>query len=87
MLITWSSYAISGNVNIYYSLQNGAEGTWKTLVTNYPSTGAYGWDFIFGPVQEALPSTQVRIKVVDSEDTKVWDINDAPVNLNIISGE
>ncbi|MEJ5350509.1 MAG: hypothetical protein WHS65_02850 [Melioribacteraceae bacterium] len=84
LLIKWTSYAISGNVNIYYSIQNGAEGTWKPIVTNYPSTGAYGWDFIFGTVKELLPSSLLRIKIVDSSDSKVWDINDNPINLNII---
>ncbi len=84
MLITWTSYAISGNVNIYYSLQNGAEGTWQPIATNQPSTGAYGWDFVFGPVKVTSPSTLLRIKIVDAEDAKIWDVNDYPVNINII---
>ena len=83
MTITWTSYAVSGNVTIWYSLQNGADGTWQQLVTT-PSTGAYGWDFVFGPVQVATPSSLVRLKIVDAADGSVWDVNDAPVNLNLI---
>lgn len=82
--INWTSYAISGNVNIYYSLQNGAAGTWKTLVLNYPSTGIYNWDYQFGANAELTPSTLLRFKIVDAADTKIWDTNDGPVNLHVI---
>jgi hypothetical protein len=85
MLISWTSYAIQ-NVNIYYSLDNGV--TWNTLATNYQSTGAFSWDFVFGALAEARVSTLGRIKIVDASDNKVWDVNDVPFWLNIkkISG-
>lgn len=84
MVLTWTSYAIT-SVNIHYSLDNGV--TWNTLVTNYQSTGAFSWDFVFGlyangPVEHRI-STLGRIKIVDVEDSKVWDINDVPFWLNI----
>lgn len=84
--VTWSSYAISGNVNIYYSLQNGAEGTWKTMILGYPSTGIYGWDYIFGSNAESMSSTLLRIKIVDAADDKVWDTSDTPANINVVGG-
>ncbi|MCX7875538.1 MAG: hypothetical protein N2321_05135 [Melioribacteraceae bacterium] len=80
MLIEWTSYAVS-NVNIYYSLDNGV--SWNTLVTNYQSTGAFGWDFVFGALAEPRISSQGLIKIVDSSDGKIWDTNDIPFYLNI----
>ena len=82
--VYWTGYAISGNVNIYYSLQNGAAGTWKPLILNYPSTGAYGWDFIYGVNAEPTSSTLLRFKIEDAADNKIWDTNDGPLNLHII---
>ena len=83
MVISWTSYAVT-NVDIYYSLNNGV--TWTVLSTDYPSTGAFAWDFIFGPVIELSISTQGRIKVIDSGDNRVWDSNDLPFWLNLKEG-
>ena len=84
MVITWTSYAISGNVNIYYSLQNGAENTWVLLVGNYPSTGAYVWDYANDPlIGSTVVSTLGRIKIQDAADSRIWDINDVPFLLNV----
>jgi len=86
--ITWTSYAISTDVKIYYSLQNGAEGTWIELVT-VPSTGIFGWDYVFGTNADSIStsSTLLRIKVVDAADSKIWDTNDGPVNINVVGGD
>lgn len=86
MLIEWQSYAIS-NVNIYYSLDNGI--TWSTLATNYQSTGAFAWDFVFGALADSRISSQGLIKIVDATDNKIWDVNDVPFYLNIkkVSGK
>ncbi|MBI3125406.1 MAG: hypothetical protein HYZ10_13475 [Ignavibacteriales bacterium] len=84
MLISWTSYAISGNVNIYYSLQNGADGTWVQLVSNYKSTGAYVWDYANDPlIGTSTYSTLGRIKVQDASDNTIWDVNDVAFWLNI----
>lgn len=90
MAIVWTSYAISGNVNIYYSLQNGADNTWVLLAQNYPSTGVYAWDYLRDPnivdqtTFEILKYSSLgRIKIQDSDDDKVWDVNDVPFWLNI----
>jgi DUF971 family protein/lipoprotein signal peptidase len=90
MAIVWTSYAISGNVNIYYSLQNGADGTWVQLANNYPSTGVYAWDYLRDPaIVDQVTGSVIkysslgRIKIVDSADSKVWDVNDIPFWLNI----
>ncbi len=80
MLIKWTSYAVA-NVNIFYSLDNGV--SWAPLIANYQSTGAYGWDFIFGTVIEPKVSTLGRIKVVDSAHPGTFDINDVPFWLNV----
>lgn len=80
LLIQWTSYAVT-SVNIYYSLDNGV--SWNTLITNYQSTGAFSWDFVFGVLAEARISTQGLIKIVDSSDTLVWDVNDVPFWLNV----
>jgi len=80
MLIQWTSYAVQ-SVNIYYSLDNGV--TWSTLATNYQSTGAFSWDFVFGALADSRVSTLGRIKIVDSADAKIWDVNDIPFWLNI----
>lgn len=81
MLISWTSYAIQ-TVHIYYSLDNGV--TWQTLATNYQSTGAFSWDFVFGALAERRVSTQGLIKIVDASDSKVWDVNDIPFWLNVM---
>lgn len=80
MLISWTSYAIQ-KVNIYYSLDNGE--TWTTLATNYQSTGAFSWDFVFGALADSRVSTLGRVKIVDAADVTVWDINDIPFWLNV----
>ena len=89
MAIRWTSYAISGSVDIYYSLQNGADGTWILIANDYPSTGLYPWDFVWGnangflgPIEPAW-SALGRIKIVDSADNNVWDTNDIPFYLNV----
>ncbi len=89
MAIRWTSYAISGSVDIYYSLQNGAEGTWKVAALNYPSTGLFGWDFAWGltygymgPIEPML-SSLLRLKIIDHSDNKIWDVNDTPSYLNV----
>ena len=81
MLIGWTSYAVA-SVDIFYSLDNGV--TWNTLATNYQSTGAFGWDFITGPLADYRISELGRIKIVDHSDGRIWDINDIPFWLNII---
>jgi hypothetical protein len=87
MLIQWTSYAVS-SVDIYYSLDNGV--TWKTIVTNYQSTGAYPWDFVYGEdsgyLGPVVPypnwSTLGRIKVVEHGGS-VEDVSDGPFWLNV----
>ncbi len=96
MTIVWTSYAVK-EVDIYYSLDNGV--TWESLTTisfpnGYESTGAIGWDFVFGnligdkfgtrpgPI-DARPSTLGRLKIVDHSDNRIWDINDIPFWLNV----
>lgn len=88
MPITWTSYAVD-SVDVYYSLDNGV--TWETLRTNYQSTGALSWDFVYGlfdygPI-ETRRSTLGRIKIIDHENNheneKIWDVNDIPFWLNI----
>lgn len=90
MGIVWTSYAISGSVNIYYSLQNGADNSWVLLAQNYPSTGVYAWDYMKDPNIVNQTTSQIlkysslgRIKIQDAADSKVWDINDVPFWLNI----
>ncbi|KAF0150893.1 MAG: hypothetical protein FD143_2477 [Ignavibacteria bacterium] len=88
MLIDWTSYAVT-SVNIYYSLDNGV--TWKALATNYQSTGAFAWDFVFGALAESRISTQGLIKIEDAAlesptlppGKRIWDVNDVPFWLNI----
>ncbi|MHB8931207.1 MAG: hypothetical protein ACYC5R_11485 [Melioribacteraceae bacterium] len=87
MLIRWTSYAVH-SVNIYYSLDNGV--TWVTLATNYQSTGAYSWDFVFGQIENKV-STLGRIKIEDAAleipllppGQRIWDVNDVPFWLNV----
>lgn len=85
MLISWTSYAVE-RVKIYYSFDNWE--TFNTLTDDYQSTGAFSWDFVFGPLAEPRISTQGRIKIVDASDGTVWDVNDIPFWLNVkkISG-
>jgi hypothetical protein len=84
MAIGWTSYAVT-TVSIFYSLQNGAEGTWQPLpgAQNIQSTGAYGWDFLNGIDIESRNSELGRLKIVDSDDGKIWDVNDIPFWLNV----
>ncbi len=87
MGITWTSYAVK-TVNIYISLDNGV--TWAPIAAdannqsslNYPSTGLYIWNYPYDPVTGPY-SNNGRIKIVDADDNKVWDINDAPFLLNM----
>jgi hypothetical protein len=83
MLISWTSYAIQGNVKIFYSLQNGADGTW-VQIADVKSTGAYIWDYANDPlVGTTTYSTLGRIKIQDATDDTIWDVNDMPFWLNI----
>jgi hypothetical protein len=85
MNIRWTSYAVKF-VDIYYSLDNG--GTWIRLTSNYHSTGAYRWDWVNDPnVGPNKESTLGRIKIVDSEDGRIWDVNDVPFWLNKRQGQ
>ncbi|MBI1938936.1 MAG: hypothetical protein HYS25_12560 [Ignavibacteriales bacterium] len=76
MAISWSSYGVT-SVDIYYSLDNGV--TWTTLLTNYQSTGVYGWDY----VAETRTSQLGRLRIVDHDDATIWDVNDIPFFLNV----
>lgn len=83
MLIAWTSYAVTGNVKIFYSLQNGADGTW-VQIANVKSTGAFVWDYANDPlIGTSTYSTQGRIKIQDADDDKIWDVNDMAFWLNI----
>ena len=77
-VIKWVSTKIN-NVNIELSEDNGQ--TWTSLVTNYPSTGAFRW--IIGNV---LPSTLARIRITDASDPTVSDMSDLYFNLNVPPG-
>ena len=77
-VIKWVSTKIN-NVNIELSEDNGQ--TWTSLVTNYPSTGAFRW--IIGNV---LPSTLARIRITDASDPTVSDMSDLYFNLNVLPG-
>lgn len=83
MDIRWTSYAVA-SVDIYYSLDNGV--TWVELVSNYQSTGAYEWFYPYDPVNGPF-STLGRIKIVDHDNDKIWDVNDTPFWLNKREGQ
>ncbi|MCX6168526.1 MAG: hypothetical protein NTX65_04245 [Ignavibacteriales bacterium] len=87
MGITWTSYAVQ-TVNIYISLDNGV--TWAPIAAdasnasslNYPSTGLFMWYYPYDQASGPY-SNNGRIKIVDVDDDKVWDINDVPFLLNM----
>jgi hypothetical protein len=77
-LVTWISSNIN-NVNLEYTEDNGQH--WNTIITNYPSTGAYYWNIGAG-----LPSTLARIRVTDASDPTITDMSDNNFNLRIKAG-
>jgi hypothetical protein len=85
MDIRWTSYAVEF-VDIYYSLDNGMN--WVQLANGYRSTGAYEWDWVNDPnIGLTTVSTQGRIRIVDHNDSKIWDTNDTPFWLNKREGQ
>jgi hypothetical protein len=58
----------------------------EKFITNYQSTGAYGWDYILGSVPEFTTSTLGRIKVVEHGGS-VEDVSDSPFWLNVKKSE
>ncbi|MFA3781564.1 hypothetical protein ABRY23_00700 [Melioribacteraceae bacterium 4301-Me] len=84
MIIRWTSYAVS-SVDIYGSIDNGV--SWFQIVSNYKSTGVYAWDWFNDPNVGNSISSQGRIKIVDHNDSKIWDVNDIPFFLNLKEGQ
>jgi|CZKP01.1.fsa_nt_gi hypothetical protein len=77
-LITWTSSGIN-NVNIEYTEDNGQN--WITVVSNFPSTGAYYWHLPLVP-----PATLARLRVTDVSDPTITDMSDASFYLWIKGG-
>jgi hypothetical protein len=72
-LITWTSSGIN-NVNIEYTEDNGQN--WNTVVSNFPSTGAYYWHLPIVP-----PASLTRLRVTDASDPAITDMCDDPFYL------
>jgi len=54
--ITWDSVSISGNIDIYYSVNNGAN--WTAVDTNIADTGVYPWNVPDNPSSQCLVRVQ-----------------------------
>ena len=74
-LITWTSSGIN-NVNIEYTEDNGQN--WNTVVSNFPSTGAYFWHLPIVP-----PATLARLRIFDASDPTITDMSDGTFFLGI----
>ena len=72
-LITWISSGIN-NVNIEYTEDNGQN--WSTVVSNFPSTGAYFWHLPVVP-----PATLARLRIYDASDPTITDMSDGTFYL------
>jgi hypothetical protein len=67
--ITWNTTTYYSNVNLYYSVDNGA--TYTTIATNQSNSGSYTWT-----VPNAN-SSNCRVKVANLADVTVFDVSDA----------
>ncbi|MBU1720595.1 MAG: T9SS type A sorting domain-containing protein, partial [Bacteroidetes bacterium] len=70
--ITWVAAPTSTRYSVYYSTDNGS--TWTSLTTGTYST-SYNWTV------PNNPGTQYRVKVVDYDNTCVYDMSDNPFTV------
>ncbi len=71
--ITWQSRYYTGNINLYFSSDNGA--TWSTIALNEPDDGSYNW------IVPEVISNQCLIKVVAAAGGAPWDVSDAVFSI------
>lgn len=71
--ITWTSTALSGNVNIDLSRDGGT--TWTTVATDIPNTGQYNWT-VTGPA-----TSRARIRLRSAAMPSVSDASDADFTI------
>jgi len=70
--ITWEASPYIDNVAIELSLNSGGDYT-MSLTPSAPNTGLFEWN----PIPPEAASENCRIKVMDAEDSEVWDQSDA----------
>lgn len=71
-LITWDTLGIIPNVVLYYSTQDGADGTWKTL-TSLGNTNSCQWTI---PWEDGIITDIARIKIEDVLDSDASDTSE-----------
>ncbi len=68
--ITWTSTAITGNVNVQLN-RTYPTGTWESLAANIPNTNTYAWTVT------APATTTARVRVLSVDNTTVGDTSNA----------
>lgn len=71
--IQWTTSPSVDSVDVYYSLDNGAN--WIVEIKDYPSYGAYAWN------PPDVVSSLLRVKVQVSGNPSIFDVSDAPASL------
>jgi|GEM_PF-466484 len=71
--VTWTVSDYAGNVNVYYSINNGTD--WTLLADNLPATGMFEWTI------PNTASTQCLVKVVDTATGTPFDVSDAVFSI------
>lgn len=71
--VTWTSTGAIANVKILYSTTGG--GNWKTVTSTTPNNGTYSWTL------PNLDSTVCRLKIIDTANAPVYDVNDANFSI------
>ena len=66
--IQWSSYNTTGNVNIYYSVDNGV--SWNVIMHSTSDIGYYSWTI------PNTPSTNCLVKITDTDDNPADIVED-----------
>jgi len=67
--IDWSSTAVSGYVNLAYSLDSL---NWNSIINNYPNTGNYNW------LVPYISTNSLWYKVEDQLNSNIFDVNNSP---------
>jgi hypothetical protein len=78
--ITWDRYGgFSGNVDIYYSTDGGAN--WTPIATDQPNTGSYNWTVPNAPTDQAMIKVQERNGLIYDVSDNVFTIAGIIVTL------